>query len=152
WLDALDASAHAVPPEERVVAAISPRMLDLARERSAGSHPYLVPVSHTREAREALGPGKLLAPAIAAYVGTDEGRARETGRRRGGTPYLGLPNYGRNWLRRGLDGPALGAGGSGRLVDGLVAWGDPETVAAKAREHLAAGADHVALDLLHDRP
>jgi probable F420-dependent oxidoreductase len=150
WLDELDACADPVPVGERIVAAISPRMLEVARDRSLGSHPYLVPLSHTREAREVLGPGKVLAPAVAVYLGADAHKAREIGRAHIGNPYLGLPNYTRNWLRHDFDESDLLGGGSDRLVDALVVWGDAGTVADRVREHLDAGADHVGLHIIND--
>jgi probable F420-dependent oxidoreductase len=152
WLDELDACADPVPVGERIVAAISPRMLEVARDRSAGSHPYLVPLSHTREARKALGSEKVLAPAIAVYLGTDAHKARQIGRAHIANPYLGLPNYTRNWLRHDFDESDLAGGGSDRLVDALVAWGDAATLAAKIREQLAAGADHVGLHIIDEEP
>jgi probable F420-dependent oxidoreductase len=147
WLDELP-----VPVEERIIAAIAPRMLDVARDRSFGSHPYLMPLAHTREAREILGPGKLLAPSILIHVGTDARIAREIGRAHICNPYLALPNYSRNWLRFGFDETDLADGGSDRLVDALLAWGDAATVAETVREHLEAGADHLALQILTEEP
>ena len=152
WLDALDTCPDAVPVEERIVAALASGMLEMARDRSAGSHPYLVPVDQTREARKALGPGKVLATAVAVHVGADPDRARAIGREHLGNPYLGLPNYRRNWLRHGFDENDLAGGGSDHLVDALVAWGDAGTVAGKVWEHLDAGADHVALHILAEDP
>jgi probable F420-dependent oxidoreductase len=150
WLDALDSCADPVPVDERIVAAIGPHMLEVARDRTVGSHPYLVPLSHTREARKVLGPHKVLAPAVAVYLGADARKAREIGRAHIGNPYLGLPNYSRNWLRQGFAESDLLDGGSDRLVDALVLWGDAGTVADKIREHLDAGADHVGLHIIND--
>lgn len=152
WLDELDSCPDRLTVDQRIIAAIGPRMLEVARERSAGSHPYLVPVSHTSDARAVLGPDKLLAPAVAVHVGADARRAREISRAHVGNPYLGLPNYSRNWLRHGFDESDLAAGGSDRLVDALVLSGDAGTVARKIREHLDAGADHVALDVVNEDP
>jgi probable F420-dependent oxidoreductase len=152
WLDQLDACPDPIPAEERIVAALSPRMLAIARDRSAGSHPYLMPLTHTREARETLGPGKLLAPSILAHVGTDRRMAREAGREHICNPYLGLPNYSRNWLRHGFDDADLDNGGSDRLIDTILASGDAAAVAERIREHLDAGADHVAIQVLSENP
>jgi probable F420-dependent oxidoreductase len=150
WLDELDALPAGVPREQRILAALAPRMLRLAAERSLGSHPYLVPPAHSRAARELLGPKPLLAPAQVAVVETDASRARELGRTHINNPYMSLPNYTRTWLRYGLEPDDLEHGGSDRLVDELVAWGSADTVAAKLREHLDAGASHVAVQVLGD--
>jgi probable F420-dependent oxidoreductase len=152
WLDELDACRTPVPRDELVIAAIWPRMLGIARDRSAGAHPYLVPPSHSREARATLGEGPLLAPSHVAFVGADADQAREIARRHVNSPYLTLPNYANNWLRHGFDESDLADGGSDRLIDALVAWGDAETVAEKVREHRDAGADHVGIHLLADDP
>jgi probable F420-dependent oxidoreductase len=147
FLDGLDAAEPTVAPERRVLAALGPRMLRLAAARSAGAHPYFVPVEHTRRARRTLGSGALLAPEMTAVVETDAGRAR--GRARAFTTgYLGLPNYAGNLRRLGHAGEALTGGGSDRVVDDVVAWGDVEAVAARVREHVEAGADHVCVQLL----
>jgi probable F420-dependent oxidoreductase len=150
WLDAVESAPVPISPGQRIIAAIWPRMLGVARDRAAGSHPYLVPVSHTREARGILGEGPVLAPAHVCWLGTDPVRAREIGRRHINNPYLTLPNYRNNWLRHGMEPGDVENGGSDRLVDALVAWGDPDTVAAKLSEHHAAGADHVAVQVLSD--
>jgi probable F420-dependent oxidoreductase len=147
WLDAVDAEPRPLTPEQRIIAAIWPRMLGVARDRAAGSHPYLVPVAHTREARQVLGDAPTLAPAHVCWIGSDADEARAIGRHHISNPYLTLPNYRDNWLRHGME-PVDVENASDRLVDALVAWGDPETVAAKLHEHHAAGADHVALQVL----
>jgi probable F420-dependent oxidoreductase len=151
YLDALDQASPPVPVEQRVLAALGPRMLDLARRRSAGAHPYLVTPEHTAEARAALGPGPWLAPEQAVVVERDPRVAREVARQHLAI-YLGLPNYVRNWRRLGFDAHDVAAGGSDRLVDALVAWGDVETVARRIDEHRAAGADHVCLQALSTDP
>lgn len=148
WLDGLDAAPRPVAPEQRIIAAIWPRMLGVSRDRSAGTHPYLVPPSHSRAAREILGEGPLLAPAHVAVLETDAGRARELARRHVNAPYSTLPNYVDNWLKHGFEPADLENGCSDRLIDALVAWGDAETVADKLTAHLDAGADHVAVHVV----
>lgn len=137
-----------VPRESLVLAALGPRVLRLAGERTAGAIPYLVPPEHTRQAREILGPGPLLAPEHKAVLDTDVTRARSLGRARVRTPYLGLVNYTSNLRRLGWPEADLSGAGSDALVDALVAHGSPEQVAAQLRRHLEAGADHVVVQLL----
>jgi len=147
YLDALDSAAPPVAAGERVLAALGPRMLELACERSAGAHPYLVTPDHTRWARGRLGEGPLLAPEAKVVLETDAGRARGIARQHLAI-YLRLPNYTNNILRMGFTEDDLAEGGSDRLVDALVAWGDAPAVAARVREHLDAGADHVCVQVL----
>lgn len=147
YLDALDAAPNPVPAEERVLAALGPRMLGLARERSAGAHPYLVTVDHTRRAREILGAGPILAPEQAVVLETDPDRARAIAREHLAI-YLRAPNYTNSWLRLGFTSDDLTNGGSDRLVDALVAWGGIDTIRERVAQHLLAGADHVCLQLL----
>jgi probable F420-dependent oxidoreductase len=147
YLDALDSGANPVPREERVLASLGPRMLALARERSAGAHPYLVTVEHTKVAREVLGPNRLLAPEQGVVLEADPVRARAIGRRRI-SPYLQMPNYTNSWLRLGFTASDLAGGGSDRLVDGLVAWGTTEAIRNRIMEHHRAGADHVCIQVL----
>ena len=146
YVDAL--RGDGVPPDALVLAALGPRVLRLAGERTAGAIPYLVPPEHTRRAREILGPGPLLAPEHKAVLDTDAGRARALGRSRVATPYLGLVNYTSNLRRLGWTDEDLADGGSDALVDALVAHGDPEHAAERLTEHLTAGADHVCVQLL----
>jgi probable F420-dependent oxidoreductase len=147
YLDELDAQPAPVPPSERVLAALGPKMLDLARERAAGAHPYFVPVAHTRFARERLGPGPLLAPEQAVVLETDHVRARAAAREHV-SRYLRLPNYTNNLLRHGLSAEDLADGGSDRLLDAIVVMGDVDAVAERVRAHREAGADHVCLQVL----
>ena len=145
YLDVLDAAE--VPVERRVLAALGPRVLRLAAERSAGAHPYFTTPDHTREARDVLGPDKVLAPEQKAVLDPDPAAARELARPMLAM-YLGLTNYVNNFRRMGFTDSDFAAGGSDRLVDALVAHGDPATVARRIVEHLDAGADHVAVQLL----
>jgi probable F420-dependent oxidoreductase len=146
YLDAL--SAGGVPQEDLVLAALGPRVLRLAAERTAGAHPYLTTPEHTRAAREILGAGPLLAPEQKVVLEADPRRAREIGRPPVAKPYLGLVNYRNNLYRLGFTDEDMADGGSDALVDALVAHGDDASVAARVRQHLEVGADHVCLQLL----
>ncbi|MFI0214613.1 LLM class F420-dependent oxidoreductase [Streptomyces lydicus] len=151
YLDGMDAAPYegpvVEPPPARVLAALGPKMLELARDRAAGAHPYLVPTDHTARAREILGDGPLLAPEQAVVLETDPAKARAAARAHTRF-YLELPNYVGNLRRFGFDDDDFTGGGSDRLVDALVAWGDVDAVRRRVQEHLDAGADHVALQPL----
>jgi probable F420-dependent oxidoreductase len=147
YLDSLDAAAPSVPKEERVLAALGPKMLELARDRTAGAHPYLVTTEHTRRAREILGPEALLAPELGVILEDDPQRAREIARGQL-ERYMGMPNYVNNWRRLGFGDDDFASGGSDRLVDGLIGWGDVEGIAERIEEHFDAGADHVCLQVM----
>jgi probable F420-dependent oxidoreductase len=147
FLDGLDASSDPPAADERCLAALAPKMLDLARERSAGSHLYFVSVAHTRLARQRLGPGKLVAPELACVVDTDSDRARAIARAYAKS-YLGLENYRRALLESGFSADDLADGGSERLLDTVVPQGSAEQIAEVVRAHLDAGADHVCLQPL----
>jgi probable F420-dependent oxidoreductase len=140
--------AAGVPAEAVVVAALGPRVLRLAGEKAGGAIPYLVTAEHTRQAREIMGPGPLLAPEHKAVLDTDPERARAIGRPRVEKPYLGLVNYTSNLRRLGWSDADLADGGSDALIDALALHGDAGQVAAGLRQHLAAGADHVVVQLL----
>jgi probable F420-dependent oxidoreductase len=147
YLDALDAAPSPVPAQQRILAALGPKMLGLAAQRSLGAHPYLIDATHTAVAREALGPDAVLAPELKVVLDTDSDRARATARAHLAS-YLQLPNYTRNLLRTGYTDSDVAAGGSDRLVDGVVACGDVDTVVRRAQEHVDAGADHVCIQVL----
>ncbi len=149
FLDGLDAAARPLPPERRVLAALGPKMLELARTRSAGAHPYNVTAEHTAAVRSALGPSALVLPEMAVALTTDPEQGRRLGRSHL-EMYLGLPNYTNNLRRLGFGDDDFAAGGSDRLVDALVAWGDEDAVRARVDEHRAAGADHVCIQALSD--
>ena len=149
YLDALDAAG--VPADRRVLAALGPKMLRLARDRSAGSHPYLVTPEHTSEARETLGEGPLLAPELKVVLETDPARARTIARAHLAF-YLTLPNYTNTFLRLGFTESDLADGGSDRLIDAVYAWGSDDRIRARVEEFHVAGADHVALQVLDDQP
>lgn len=145
YLDKLDAAP--VPTSRRVLAALGPRVLRLAAERSAGAHPYLTTPEHTAKARELLGNSVFLAPEHKVVLSTDAEEARAVGRRFL-EHYLGLSNYVNNWLRMGFTEADVRKPGSDRLIDAVVAHGSPEAVAHRLVEHLEAGADHVAIQVL----
>ncbi|WP_069813728.1 LLM class F420-dependent oxidoreductase [Streptomyces sp. TP-A0874] len=151
YLDKLDTAAAPVPPGERVLAALGPRMLRLARDRAAGAHPYLVTAEHTAQARALLGPDALLAPEFKVVLDQDPDRARSTARAYLGG-YLSLPNYANNLLRLGFTEEDLREGGSDRLVDSLFALGDEQTIRRHVEAFLAAGADHLAVQLVTADP
>jgi probable F420-dependent oxidoreductase len=151
YLDELDAAPTPVPVRERMLAALGPRALELAGQRSCGTHPYFVPPEHTRIARQALGPAPIVAPEHMVVVEADADRARAIAR-----PlidrYLHAPNYTNNLLRLGFTADDFVDGGSDRLVDAIVAWGDPDAIARRVREHLTAGANHVCIQILSETP
>jgi probable F420-dependent oxidoreductase len=146
YLDALEAAG--VPQEDLVLAALGPKVLRLAAERTTGAHPYLTTPEHSRAAREILGTGPLLAPEQKVVLETDPRRAREIARPPVAKPYLRLVNYRNNLSRLGFTDQDMADGGSDALVDALVAHGDDASVAARVRQHLDVGADHVCLQLL----
>jgi probable F420-dependent oxidoreductase len=144
FLDGLDNADPPLQRSDRVLAALRPKMLELARERAAGAHPYFVPVEHTRAAREVLGDGSLLAPEMACVVDPDYDRGARTARTYA-EMYLGLRNYTSNLLAFGFTEKDLADGGSDRLIDAIIPHGTPQEIVPVARAHLEAGADHVAL-------
>lgn len=152
YLDRMDRAPYAaVPPAEdppRVIAALGPRMLELARERCRGAHPYLVPPEHTARAREILGPESWLCPEQKVLLETDATKAREVARN-ALAMYLALPNYRNNLMRLGFEEKDLDDGGSDRLVDAIVAWGDETAIVERVRAHEEAGASHVCVQPLH---
>jgi len=144
--------ASGVPQTSLVLAALGPKMLRLAAERSAGAHPYLVTTDYTRLAREILGAHALLAVEHKAVLQADPQLARAIGRPRVRTPYLALVNYTSNLRRLGWTEADLADGGSDALIDALVAHGNATHVAEQLTEHLVAGADHVCVQLLPGTP
>ncbi|MGW5336418.1 LLM class F420-dependent oxidoreductase [Streptomyces bauhiniae] len=147
YLDELDAAG--VPAGRRVLAALGPKTVRLAGERSLGAIPYLVTPEHTARAREILGQEPLLAPEFAVVLESDPARARELARGHL-EMYLQLPNYTANFQRLGFTEDDLRDGGSDRLIDALYAWGDDDTLREKVNAFLAAGADHVALQVVRE--
>lgn len=155
YLDAMDRAPYrAVPPSVspmRVLAALGPNMLRLARERASGAHPYFVPPEHTARAREILGSDRLLAVEQAVVLETDSIKAREIARVHT-SRYLALPNYVNNLRRLGFSDDDLVGAGSDRLVDAIVAWGDINAITDRIRAHQSAGADHVCIQVLPPDP
>jgi probable F420-dependent oxidoreductase len=150
FLGALDAAEQPVPAENRVLAALGPKMLELAATRARGAHPYLVTPDHTRQARDALGDGPLLLPEQTVLLTDDRSAARAIG-----TDwlrvYLALPNYANNLLRSGFTEDDL-ASVSDRLFDAIIAWGDEDAIVRRVDEHKHAGADHVCVQALTADP
>ena len=143
---------RAVPPDPRpprVLAALGPKMLELAAADADGAHTYFVPPEHTARAREILGPDKLLVPEQVCVLSEDPAVAREIARRHT-TSYLRLANYTNNLKRFGFADTDFADGGNDRLVDTICVWGDLDAIAARVRAHLDAGADHVAVQVLVD--
>jgi probable F420-dependent oxidoreductase len=151
YLDGLDAAETPLAAEDRMLAALGPKMLELARLRTAGTHPYLVTPELTKAARAGIGPDGLVASEQGVVLETDPAKAREIARLHLKT-YLGLPNYANNWKRQGFTDDDIADGGSDRLVDALVVWGDEATIAARVQEHRDAGANHVCIQVLTEDP
>jgi probable F420-dependent oxidoreductase len=151
YLDAMDAAEMGPPPDvpaRRLIAALGPRMLGLAVDRALGAHTYFVPVEHTAQARSTLGPEPVLAVEQTIVSSTDPDTARSLARA-WAADYLELPNYENSWRRLGY-ADDLAGGGSERLIDAGFAWGDASSIAARVREHLDAGADHVCLQVISE--
>lgn len=148
YLEGMDSAPYqaaqpsAKPP--RVIAALGPKMLELARDKCTGAHPYFVSPEHTRMAREILGPDKWLCVEQKVILETDAKKARELARPVAQI-YTGLPNYRNNWLRMGLTEADFENGGSDRFIDATFAWGSVEKVKARIQEHFDAGASHVCI-------
>jgi probable F420-dependent oxidoreductase len=155
YLDAMDAgiftASPPTTPTHRALAALGPRMLKLAAERTDGAHPYFIPVEHTAFAREQMGPDAKLYPEQAVVLETDATRAREIARAHMAM-YLTLPNYTNNLKRFGWTDADLADGGTDALVDAIVAWGDEAAIAERVAAHHAAGADHVCIQVLPAEP
>ena len=155
YLDAMDQAPYqAVPPSIkpiRLLAALGPKMLKLAAERADGAHPYNVNPEHTAQARAILGQGPYLCPEQAVVLETDPAKARKIARDFLAT-YLALPNYTNNFLRLGFDESDIKNGGSDRLIDSIIAWGDLNAIRNRIRAHHSAGADHVCVQVLSANP
>jgi probable F420-dependent oxidoreductase len=145
YIDALD--QHGVPKDSIVVAALGPQVLKLSARRTAGAHPYLTTPEHTAQARELIGPDAYLAPEHKVVLTTDAEQARATGRKALDI-YLGLANYLNNFKRLGFTDEDLAKPGSDRFIDAVVAHGTTDAIAARLNEHIAAGADTVAVQVL----
>ncbi len=153
YLDAMDAASYAGPelaePVPLVLAALGPKMLELAAARADGAHPYFVPIEHTPFARKALGPESCLAVEQTAVLSTDSETARRIARGFA-RHYLALPNYANNLRRLGWSDDDIANDGSDRLIDAVVAWGDVDAIVGRVKAHLDAGADHVCVQLRAD--
>jgi probable F420-dependent oxidoreductase len=147
FLDALDGAEVPVPADARVLAALRPRMLDLARTRAAGAHPYFVPAEHVAKAREALGPDALIAVELAVVLDRDPSTARATARRHTAI-YVTLPNYTNNLRDFGFGDDDFAENGSDRLVDAIVAWGSIDSITQRVAAMRDAGADHVCIQVI----
>ncbi|MEU0495337.1 LLM class F420-dependent oxidoreductase [Mycobacterium sp. NPDC006124] len=145
YLDALDAAN--VPTSRRVLAALGPKVLKLAAQRSAGAHPYLTTPEHTAQAHNLVGNAVFLAPEHKVVLARDAEQAREIGRQTVDF-YLDLSNYVNNWKRLGFTDADVAKPGSDKLIDAVVAHGTPDDIAQRLREHLDAGADHVCIQVL----
>ncbi len=145
YLDELDGAS--VPTSRRVLAALGPKVLALSAERSAGAHPYLTTPEHTAHARALIGNTVFLAPEHKVVLTTNANQAREIGRKTVDF-YLGLSNYVNNWHRLGFTDADVRKPGSDKLIDAVVAYGTPEQIASRLNEHVEAGADHVAIQVL----
>jgi probable F420-dependent oxidoreductase len=145
YLDVLD--NHNVPTSRRVLAALGPKVLKLAAQRSAGAHPYLTTPEHTAQARDLVGNTVFLAPEHKVVLSTNADEARAIGRK-AVTFYLDLSNYLNSWKRIGFTDSDVAKPGSDKLIDAVVAHGTAEDIAKRLGEHLEAGADHVAIQVL----
>ena len=150
YLDAMEAARYVGPeaptPAPLLLAALGPRMLELAAERTDGAHPYFVPVEHTALARSILGPEACLAVEMTAVMDADPIVARRVARAFA-RHYLALPNYANNLRRLGYTDDDLAGDGSDRVIDAVIASGDAAAIVERARQHLDAGADHVCIQL-----
>jgi probable F420-dependent oxidoreductase len=153
YLDAMDRAPSSAPEPEAyprlVLAALGPRMLELAAERALGAHPYFVPVEHTAFARMRLGPEPVLAVELAVVLETDPDEARAIARQHA-IGYLQTTNYANNLTRLGWTDADLRGQGSDGVIDAVVAWGDVDAIGRRVRQHLDAGADHVCVQVLRD--
>jgi probable F420-dependent oxidoreductase len=151
YLDELDGGSPTLEAENRILGALGPRMVALARERASGIHPFLVTPESNAINRQILGPDALIAPHQAVVLETDPAKARQIARRGIGM-FIGFPSYQANLRRLGFGDDDLIPGGSDRLIDATVAWGSLEDISRRVHEHWDAGADHVALQVLPAKP
>jgi probable F420-dependent oxidoreductase len=145
YLDELD--RQGVPRERRVLAALGPRVLQLAARRTGGAHPYLTTPQHSAQARDLMGPDAGLAPEHKVVMTADVEQARARGRDALAV-YLPLANYRNTWKRLGFTDADMDGTASDALVDAMIAYGTPDQIAARLCEHITAGANHVAIQVL----
>ena len=152
YLEKMDAAPYSGPQLQadppRVIAALGPKMLELARDACQGAHPYFTSPDHTAMAREIMGPDAWLCVEQKVILCDDPGKARNAARRTA-QMYMALPNYRNNWLRMGLDEADIEGGGSDRFVDATFAWGDEGAIRERIRAHYDAGATHVCIQPVH---
>lgn len=151
YLDAMAGIAYAGPPPAQkpltVIAALGPKMLELAREKADGAHPFGTTPEHTAFARRILGPGKLLLVEQKVMLESDPAVARAAGRALV-AGFAAIPNYRNNLLRMGFTEADFADGGSDRAADAMLAWGDIAAIRRRIEEHRAAGADQVAIQVI----
>jgi probable F420-dependent oxidoreductase len=147
FLDGIDSAEEPIPTDRQIIAALGPKMLAMSARRSLGTIPYFTSVDHTRFSREAVGPDALVIPEIACVLDEDVERARAAAREYASL-YLGLSNYTNALLEHGFDQADIEDGGSDRLIDHVIPHGTAADIAAAARAHVEAGADHVALQTI----
>jgi probable F420-dependent oxidoreductase len=150
FLDGLDARPDPLPVDRRLIGALGPKMLQLSAARTLGAHPYLVTTRNTEQARGEVGDA-VVAAELGVVLEPDVAVARATARSQIAR-YFEMPNYTNNWLRSGFTEADLAGGGSDALIEALIALGGVDAVAARVAEHRAAGADHIALQVLGDDP
>ncbi|MGH2936977.1 MAG: TIGR03620 family F420-dependent LLM class oxidoreductase [Solirubrobacterales bacterium] len=147
FLDGIDEAEEPIPTDRRIIAALGPKMLAVSARRSLGTIPYFTSIDHTRFSRQTVGPDALVIPELACVIDGDVERARATARGYAAM-YLGLSNYTNALLQHGFDQSDIEDGGSDRLIDHVIPHGTAADIAAAARAHVEAGADHVALQAL----
>lgn len=151
YLEAMAAAPYRGPrPAEKpptVIAALGPKMMELGAELADGIHTYNVTPDHTAEARQILGPGKLVCPEQMVLLETDPEKARATARAKLAIS-MRMPNYRNSWLRQGFTEADFDDGGSDRLIDAMIAWGDEDAIRARIQAHWDAGADHVCIQVI----
>jgi probable F420-dependent oxidoreductase len=139
-------AAEGLPADSLCLAALGPKMLELARDKTAGAHPYLVTPEHSAIARDILGPDRLLAPEQGVVLESDPAVAREMARG-AFAQYQQYPNYVNSWRRLGFSDDDI-TNASDRLIDALFAWGSMDRISERVKAHLSAGADHVCLQVI----
>lgn len=152
YLDAMDKAAAIAPPLDEppptVLAALGPKMTELAAERTRGAFPYNVTPEHTARARQIVGPDKWLCVEPKVLLVKESTKAREVARQTMAF-YIPLPNYRNNWQCLGFSEEDLSEGGSDRFLDAMVAWGDESVIQRRIQERFDAGASHVCIQPLH---